>query len=184
MCANYTLIKVFFRKRSITFGHFCRGCARNSRGVGGVSGKTATRPSRAGRQKKPPPTNQRGQVGRGKGPPNRHSTPWHPRPLFWSNHQSDTQSFPTAFCPAHRAPQKNGFSALRLCVKLQLRKCLNNPRHGNARTESTSSAPIMQNVSLPSIPEHTSSPSSILPPNIPHSALSDRVPKSSDKGTQ
>ena len=53
MCANYTLIKVFFRKRSITFGHFCRGCARNSRGVGGVCGKTATRPARAGRQKNP-----------------------------------------------------------------------------------------------------------------------------------
>ena len=60
--------------------------------------------------KKPPPTNQRGRVGRGKGLPNRHSTPWHPRPLFWPNNQSGTQSFPTAFCPAHRAPQKNGFS--------------------------------------------------------------------------
>ena len=50
MCANYTLIKVFFRKGAMKFGHFCRGCARNSRGV---CGKTATRPARAGRQKNP-----------------------------------------------------------------------------------------------------------------------------------
>ena len=43
---------------------------------------------------------------------------------------------------------------------------------------------MMQNVSFASIPEHAAAPSSILPPNIPHSALSDKVPKSPDNGTQ
>ena len=85
-------------------------------------------------------------------------------------------SDPTAFCAPHFSPQKNGFSALRLNSKLQLRKCLNNPRHGNPTAES-----IMQNVSFASIPEQTSRPPvavRTVPPNAPHNNSSDS-PKSS-----
>ena len=88
----------------------------------------------------------------------------------------------------HFAPQKNGFNAGRLNFTLQAHKCLNNPRHGNARTESASSASMMQNVSFASIPEHTLPPASppvavrTVPPKAPHNNSSDNSPKSSDTG--
>ena len=111
----------------------------------------------------------------GEGSPKSPLTPWSPRPRFYLH------SDPTAFCTPQFSPQKNGFSAFRLNSKLQLRKCLNNPRHGKPAAES-----IMQNVSFASIPEQTSFPPvavCTVPPNAPHNNLSDNAsPKSPSSG--
>ena len=88
---------------------------------------------------------------------------------------------PASISSPQFSPQKNGFNALRLNCRLQLRRCLNNPQHGKPTAES-----IMQNVSFASIPEQTFSPPvavCFVPPNAPHNTSSDNEPKSPDNGT-